>query len=536
MDSQQPGTKKRVGGVNDTEEVLKNSTASETASSRLVNSEQGSTQKQSSPPMESHIKAKRRYISFFISNMNFGKLLSFFTSLGRAERSNSLSQLDFDINPITGFVPSEPLPRLSSEFKLWEEMLAEASDVLKLGDNNSEEALALKTKGDGWRANIRSIPVLDIQSLKFRPRHLQRVHVVLTWLVQYYVHSLPPSIEAKQVPASLAVPLVDVSRMLGIAPVITFSDTVIWNWELICPENPVTIDNMAVVHTFSGSEDEQHFYLVQAAIELHGVQILHIIEEYTQISDLDEPTISKIAGDLARLTMTVEEISDLIQSIRTGCDPQVFNWEMQPWYNGNDAKGEGDPGWIYDGVDPTSPELKHLSGPSGGQSPVMQALDIFLGIDHGLEKEYSTDGDDKPADHGFMDRMRFHMLGNHRAYLEHLKKLPRSVRDLAACIPALHKPYNDAIAALKNLRRLHMRIAVMYNVNVSRTTSVQSNHPDIEVAESRHEPGSEYVTKNNRDENREPVRGSGGGDVIRLLRAGVDATSRATLRDPLVSI
>ncbi|KIK53698.1 hypothetical protein GYMLUDRAFT_207248 [Collybiopsis luxurians FD-317 M1] len=467
--------------------------------------------------------------------MNFSTLFSSFTCTSSIQKNGPEqeppSQLHFDIDPVTGFVPPEPLPRLCREFKIWEDVLEEAPDVLKLGDDISEEALALKAKGEAWRAHIRAISILDIVSLKAQPRILQRAHVVLAWLVQYYVHSLPPSVETKRVPASLAVPLVGVSRLLGIAPVITFSDTITWNWELIRPGDPVTIDNMAVVHNFTGREDERHFYQVQAAIELHGVQILQIIEEYTKTSHLDEPTISKIAGNLTRMTVIIEEINDLIQSIRTGCDPHVFYWEMRPWFNGNDAKGPSDPGWIYEGVDPDVPELKYLSGPSGGQSAVMHALDLFLDISHDFEGGCSTN---KPADRGFMNRMRLYMLGKHRAYLEQLQKSPRPIRELAKYIPALREPYNDAIAALKKLRSFHMRIAVMYITNMARASSLQPRNPEVGVDKNRQEVRVESgnVTKSNRPEQSEPVRGSGGSDFAPLLRAGIDATARASLRDP----
>ncbi|KIK53981.1 hypothetical protein GYMLUDRAFT_178103 [Collybiopsis luxurians FD-317 M1] len=454
-------------------------------------------------------------------------LLSLFTRES-GPTSSLPSLLEFSIDPITGFIPPEPLPRLSREFKLWEDVLTEAPKVLKLGEDVSDEALALKDKGEAWRTHIQTMPILGIRSLKTHLRVLQRAHVVLVWLVQYYIHSLPPSAEAKRVPAPLAVPLVEVSHVLGIAPVITYSDTVIWNWELIYPENPVTTDNMTVIHTFSGREDEQHFYLVQAAIELHGVQLLHIIEEYNRISSLDQLTMAKITGYLAEVTIIIEEISDLIQSIPTGCDPRVFYSEMRPWFNGSNAKGSSDPGWIYEGVDPEAPELKYLSGPSGGQSTLMHALDLFLEIDHTITGDSSINADNKQVACGFMERMRFYMLGKHRAYLEHLQKLPQSVRQRAKDTPILQKPYNDAVAALKKLRRLHMRTAVLYIVDMARATSSQSSHS---VTKKQNDPALEGATRRDDHERMELVRGSGGSNLTLLLRAGIDATARATMRD-----
>ncbi|KAF9062635.1 hypothetical protein BDP27DRAFT_1481825 [Rhodocollybia butyracea] len=401
-------------------------------------------------------------------------------------------QTDFDIDPTTGFLPPEPLPRLSGRYKIWENALAEASGVLKLGDDVSEEALALRSEGESWRAHMRSIRFLDIQPLVDQQRLLQRAHVVLTWLVQYYVHSLPHVLSPgpKEIPESIAVPLVRISRILGISPVITFSDTVTWNWDLLHPEKPVTIDNMTIIHSFSGTDDERHFYQVQAAIELHGSQLLGIITSYNGISITDDSasTIVKIARDLGSMAEIIEEMNDLIRSIRDGCDPYVFYWDMRPWYNGIDAKGPSDPGWIYEGVDPAAPELQYLSGPSGCSSRV----------------------------HG---RMRMYMLGKHREYLQHLEKSTFSLRDFAQRVPTLREPYNDAVTALKKLRSAHMRIATQYIIDMAQTTSPraasrpvsESNEQEIDVERS--------------------VLGTGGTQIAVLLKAGIDATTRAALRN-----
>lgn len=69
-------------------------------------------------------------------------------------------QTDFDIDPMTGFIPPEPLPRLSGQYTIWENALAEAPGVIRLGDDISEEALALKPEGESWRARTRSVGML----------------------------------------------------------------------------------------------------------------------------------------------------------------------------------------------------------------------------------------------------------------------------------------------------------------------------------------------------------------------------------------
>ncbi|KAF9061944.1 Indoleamine 2,3-dioxygenase [Rhodocollybia butyracea] len=425
------------------------------------------------------------------------------------------AQTDFDIDPVTGFLPPEPLPRLSDQYEVWENAVAEAPELLRLGDDISEEALTLKTEGAFWRARLKSIAVLDIQPLADQQRLLQRAHVVLSWLVQYYVHSLPPVLppEPKKVPESIAVPLVHVSRILSISPVITFADTVMWNWELIHPDKPVTIDNMVILHTFSGRDDERHFYQVQVAIELHGAQLLRIVESYNRIPiEDDSASMNRVAGDLERITEIIGEFRDLIQSTRDGCDPYTFYWHIRPWFIGWDPENVSDPGWMYEGVDPAAPELKYLNGPSGGQSTVMHTLDVFLGVNH--DKSKKDPKSSERTNHGFMERMRMYMLGEHREYLQHLEQ-SCSIRDFACRMSTLRDPYNNAVAALKKLRSLHMRITMLYIVKMSKTTAPWAVPSPVSK-----------LTKQEIDR----VLGTSGSNVAALLKTGIDDTSQSALR------
>ncbi|KAJ6490642.1 Indoleamine 2,3-dioxygenase [Mycena vitilis] len=437
------------------------------------------------------------------------------------------SPVDFDVDINSGFFPRQPLPHLSGAYTIWEDALKHAGEMLSLGEDDSEEALSKRASGELWRSRVLSWPVIGTEHLCSNLRLLQRAHLVLAWLVHYYVHSAPPAASDDApfvVPKSLAVPLVAISRHLGMAPVLTFADTVLWNWDLVDASLPVSIENMHFVNLFSGTEDERNFYTTSARAEFRGIEMLRIIDEYNNLPNLfDWTSISKVARDLGRLTGIINDISDIIQGVRAVVDPHVFYWDLRPWFEGSDAKGPSAPGWIYEGV-PNSDQLD-LSGPSAGQSSVMHALDIFLDVDHKLRQRRSPAPSDenKRADHGFMDRMRRYMPGKHREYLASLAATPRSIRDLAQQTPALREPYDGAVMALKKLRDLHMRIACLYVVTMSRSTpDARAGCP---VASMMDRLQSSRAARNG------PTRGTGGNELALLLKAGRDATRRTLLKE-----
>lgn len=237
---------------------------------------------------------------------------------------------------------------------------------------------------------------------------LQRAHLVLAYLTHYYVHSIPPSGNSSPVviPKTIAVPFVTVSKILGIAPVLTYADTVLWNAYPINSALPMTLDNMRFEHLFSGTDDEVEFYRASAGVELRAVELLNIIEEFHSLPNVtDAASVWKISRDLQRVASLIEELSDIVQSVRAGCDPHVFYWNIRPWFNGADSNGPDSYGWAYEGA--SNSEMLDVSGPSGGQSTAIHALDIWLDIDHklGQKRQPVPNEDNKKADHGFMERM-----------------------------------------------------------------------------------------------------------------------------------
>ena len=64
---------------------------------------------------------------------------------------------DYGIDSTSAFFPREPLGCLPAVFHAWEEALLAAPDALRLGTDDSPEALALQDIAEQWRLDIRSV-------------------------------------------------------------------------------------------------------------------------------------------------------------------------------------------------------------------------------------------------------------------------------------------------------------------------------------------------------------------------------------------
>ena len=305
------------------------------------------------------------------------------------------------------------------------------------------------------------------------------------------------------------------------APVLTFADTVLWNWDLVNPELPVTLENLRFgVELFSGTEDERNFWFGNARVELLGVETLLIINEYHNLPNVtDLASICKINRLLTRLAGVVRKIEESMASMRELVDPSTFYWQVRPWFNGSSTDSSG-PSWVYeDGPDSSTLDL---SGPSAGQSSVMHALDTFIDVDFKLQKRrYPAPSDaNKRSDVTFMDKMRRYMPGEHRDYLSYIASTSHPIRELAQNTPAIKEQYNVVVLALKQLRDSHMRIACLYVISMAQSSKIPPGCPVYAM-----------MRRMERQRNQEGhSKGTGGNHLSLLLKSNRDATARTAIK------
>lgn len=296
---------------------------------------------------------------------------------------------------------------------------------------------------------------------------------------------------------------------MRIAPILTFADTVLWNARPKDPRRPLSAGNIQFENNFSGTEDEENFYRCSASVELRGVEVIQIIHRFLNLDDpQDRINESELRSDLLRLKEVLEELTELVESVKEAVDPRVFYWHVRPWFNGSGSGGRQR--WVYEGVPESA--VMDTSGPSAGQSTIIHAIDAFLGIDHRQLRCPIPSVRKQHGDSAFMGRMRRYMPGSHRDFLDHLDDIPVTIKKVALERPGLREAYNDAVKALKRLRDIHIRVACLYIVSMARTQP-----PDgLRRREAQELEGTRGT-------------GTGGNPVASLLKAGRDATKRAIL-------
>ena len=318
----------------------------------------------------------------------------------------------------------------------------------------------------------------------------RRAHLVLAYTLHFYVHTLPLT-SPICIPKPISLPLVRISQKLAIPPVLTFSDTVLYNWVISTNEDLPTPLNVRSQTLFTGMRDEEEFYLCSARIELRGVEALQLLRAIMdETSANDSIAVRHVTQYLSTLSSVIDELRGLMNHVRNGCDPDTYYNQVRPWFCGEDSD-ENMRRWVYEGLAEEGLIVpKELSGPSAGQSSLIHALDSFLGVNHG-----------NPS---FMKRMQSYMPRKHRLFLDHLVENPRPLRAfvVGARDGELEEAYNRAVGALKKFRDAHMIIAHLYILGPERRAVGLRNSMGLQGKGTR----------------RDPVKGTGGTDLVTFLK------------------
>ncbi|XP_027979917.1 indoleamine 2,3-dioxygenase 2 [Eumetopias jubatus] len=385
----------------------------------------------------------------------------------------------FHISEDYGFLLPHPLKQLPDYFRPWMEIANELPHLIE---------------SHQLQARVNKMPLLNCQFLKsYREQRL--AHLVLSFMTMGYVWQRGETQPEEVLPRNLALPLVEVSRNLGLPPILVHSDLVLTNWTPRDPERPLEIGNLDLIVSFPGGESLHGFILVTVLVEKAAVPgIKALVEAVNAISQRSQNALLQA---LQRLRLSIQEITRTLGQMHDYVDPDIFYAVIRIFLSGWKDNPAMPVGLIYEGV---STEPLEYSGGSAAQSTVLHAFDEFLGICHSKES----------AD--FLHRMREYMPPSHKDFIEEIQSSP-SLRDhiLSSENSQLLTAYNQCVEALVDLRSYHIAVVTKYLITAAAKAKGRRPNPL---------PGPSQALEE---------RGTGGTVVLSFLKSVRDKTLEAIL-------
>lgn len=514
---------------------------------------------------------------------------------GRARPdTSSLAAADYDVNVQTGFLPPQPpVQRLGAQIGGgWEEVeiLLEAAQaqVLALAGGGVGRI------GEAWRSAVRTVrlprPMTQLTaSSSTRPSPTYLSHCLTcavrtfsspSWATSTFTRRSPrsrkylPRWRCHGSPSAIGWAFRLFSRMPIRCCGTGSSSTPRWasppstSIPFFCARLTDRCSNVAIHTTFTSSASERAFFLLSLLCELHAPTLLRLMSATLDESFFsDSLALPRIAAHLLRIGGLIDDISGLIDAAMRGpigvdqeeIGAECFYWEIRPWFNGGK--------WEYAGVADGRALTMEWGGPSAGQSSLIHAIDLFLGVDHSprpssddavptrgapMARTSSTASMDPESplppvptavassgpssDATFMLRASQYMPMHHRSFLLHLSSLsvPSSsnphplppLRSLAQSnVCEIGDSFNEAVASMKRFRDYHMKIATRFIISQARREPSRKSVFWTEWNEKRVKKAEEDA--NGREQREEKHTGTGGTELVTFLKGCRERTVEA---------
>ncbi|MEO0440256.1 MAG: indoleamine 2,3-dioxygenase, partial [Pseudomonadota bacterium] len=286
----------------------------------------------------------------------------------------------------------------------------------------------------------------------------------------------------RALPASVAVPIWQLSESIGQPPLLTYSAYVLDNWGRIDPAKGIDLSNIYMNQPFLGGQDEAWFVLIHVAIEARAGAMLATIPSLIAACESDDT--HTLESGLASMTVVWDDMNAIFNRMPERCDPYVYFHRVRPWIHGwkdNPALADG---LIYEGVEDLDGKPQSFRGQTGSQSSIVPTMDAFLGVDHA--------GDPLRT---YLDQLHVYRPPEHRRFIDDIRassKLREHIQQTGNT--ALKSLYNDCIENLTRFRTRHLEYAASYINKQSRGGS--GNTSDVGTGGT---PFMKYLKKH-RDE------------------------------------
>jgi len=342
-------------------------------------------------------------------------------------------KLKYDITS-NGFLPEKCEDTLPEKFK-------ELLNVI----NNLDSTNFINLVDDLDLYNVPNIYDLEDKYLKY-------LYSSLTIIMNKYLYFDLNNIKSL-IPFYIGQLLVNVSEKLGLKPVISYY-TNAWNWKLIDPTKPISIENLTMINTIINKdddniEDEKWFNIITLYIESISANVIDPIELIYQEITKSSPDQELIIKNLRIICSNIILISDAIKRLREKCRYDVYFNRIRVYISGSNNTQ-----FFKDGVKIKNLDIKlSFHGVSGAQSAMIQTFDRFFSIEH-------------PTTSNYLTSMREHMPDKFRKYIEFIdkrKSLREYINDNKLDNNSdIVKLFNECIRYLVIFRSRHLAIIKNY--------------------------------------------------------------------------
>ncbi|MDO8495992.1 MAG: hypothetical protein Q7S43_00880 [bacterium] len=343
------------------------------------------------------------------------------------EEKDPLVLGDFSVSSERGFLPEEdPLTVMPPGWEYLDDFGNNLPELIESGKILTQ-------------AKLLPIPP-DFRFSLLSERELQLAWIRYSFIQSAYVHSQKTG--PFSVCKNIAKPLVAISKILKVRPILPYFAYTLNNWKRKDPDGPIKVDNLQLIQTFIRDSDQSWFNLIHVDIEYEyglGVRNLWNAQFFVEMGDANGLELS-----IFHVTKSIKNMIAVMKRMPEGTHPDTY-YKIRPWIMFFENV-------IYEGVEEFEGKPQTFPGQTGAQTSIFQSLEAGLQMPKLEESRLAVH---------LMD-MRNHMPEGHRKFIEYLEANSR-VRDfIVSSAPDLVELYDECIDQELTFLAIHLGYAFYY--------------------------------------------------------------------------
>ena len=247
-------------------------------------------------------------------------------------------------------------------------------------------------------------------------------------------------------PEVISKPWVQISNYIGRPPILSYASYCLDNWYKIDKNEPISLDNVALINNFLGGVDEDWFVTIHVCIEDAATDAIIAADNLSQLNE--DNKVSEFSSELRKIIQSLRRVNEIFSKMPDKCDPYIYYHRVRPYIFGTKDNPDLKKGLIYENQFDNKPQF--FRGETGAQSSIIPFLDGALGIEH-------TNDNLRP----YLNEMRDYMPPSHRKMIERVEKRSKAKIYIKKS-KKLVKEYNDCLEEIRRFRAQHLEYAASY--------------------------------------------------------------------------
>ena len=250
----------------------------------------------------------------------------------------------------------------------------------------------------------------------------------------------------KILPEVLSEPWVKLSKYLGRPPILSYASYCLDNWYKVNQQEPISLDNVALINNFLGGVDEDWFVTIHVCIEDAASEAIDAAYKLSKLNESNN--VDDFNTNLKKILTSLKNVNNIFSKMPEKCDPYIYYHRVRPYIFGTKDNPDLKKGLIYENQFNNKPQF--YRGETGAQSSIIPFLDGALGIYHSNDNLRH-----------YLNEMRDYMPPKHRKMIEDVEKRSKA-KDLISQSKKLMNVYNNCLEEIRKFRAMHLEYAATY--------------------------------------------------------------------------